>query len=1498
MQNMKNNKKLLSKLLTTVILSITMIFSFAFVASKEIDASILDLFKTKVTVTFMQKNNNGTYSTFKQYKIPKGTSLKENGIDETKVEYPTAPNNIGQSETYWYDRDYVLFINLGEKHFNFEEKLKSNITLYPRYISPDDYDKYFDFRVKGKNGMFVKDEYSYYRYYDDSTGLREALNDIFSISDFNKFQIINKYEFVMRNDQVVYQTLDDGVYEAIVVDGKISGTINSDDKDLTEDEDLQKFVIKHSGKNCILSKTDDNQKTYKIGDYYKGTAFDLAIQEAPEGSTIELLRDLYITKPIEIWGNINFDLQGHKILYNENSACLDALHYFDKARKSDLIISEKIRAAIVVANSTTKIYNGTIINTDQSGRGIVDFSFEKGYKATLENLTIDCERGNNEVGVAVEAGYNFQTVGGYTTEEKAGYIDVVSGSYKGNFMNNNNGDLVIYHGVKSNRNFLTYSDQNVPTNVTIEDGYQVWEDNTGDCNYIIDIEAEVESGDTSPKQYRTLDAAINDLDNNNSKKISLLKDINLGNSNYASDGIYNLNVDEKYTIDVNNRTISGKEINVKNGNVTFSGVGYYKTSIYIEDAGTATIIDGHYDQIYNNRSDEAGKEALTINGGHFVNNIVNTDSVTYFNSEDFTCLKYDISNYPYTVVSNSSLGIFLVKNNEENKSCNTFADALEWIDSNVADGDMPTIILKNSYTTNESIKITRPLVIDLNGETLTSTVDSKISNSVGPASIYVDIDNKYEGKDFNIVSNKDYGKFYNKSVTSNTNTVYGIYVKNGNVNIDHVKIYIQPDVCSKAYAIYNNNANSKIGMFESSAETTTKPGVKNKEAVFVYNKGDMVLDYTSININIDEDKDSVIAIKNEGNFEAKAGSTIFASGEKSQISTTKAIHSTGNVYIHGFDPYDGKISPTQITSMGSQGSTYGIYQAPSTGDINKSITVDDGAQMIVQKAKDGRSAYGIYVQELEDESVLTNIYLGECTIGVNAYNKSAFGIQTYGGYVYSGTVNKEAIKSGMFDRGTQVHDDIRAEDYCEFAEITVQGGNNTVGIDCEYGPYDEDAEYQIISQLVNTSIIVDATGSDSYCVVANDDVVGVEIIDGYYRSNVDNRLVTDKRVFCRNGFYNRDVSLNALTNNLCIKLDPAVTHTTTSYQQKDYVYDYTIAGSGCRMFVSIRPEETLKVKISIDYDARMELEPEKYGIQVIYNPDLHGSSGAITSTYKISEVNEVNGRRAYEFQIPFVLIGDDISVSIVSFKDGTKEVEKVIHNAIYSPEKYYYDILSKPKEYSDSVRDLAAASLRLGAASQNCFNHNKQQLVDSGLSTNKYLDKNNSPYTRTVSHSSDLDIELRQPVAVESTSLNQKLDEIIAYYNIEHSLILGTDTTLRTYFSVDKQYNVNDMYTIMYHDFKGNSKELKAKFDSTTTDGKENTYYIDINDINIMDITKNYQLVITEKGNQYNCTIDFSPLDYVVYATSVKINSGVKQETVDLMNAYYQFYLAASKFIN
>lgn len=1417
-------------------------------------------------ITYKKPNGVGTY----------GYDYVEKNAEDRTILYPTTPtysvNKTSQTFIGWYYREYKDLLGLFYDEVEFKPKgsigateINRNITLYPKFVATSELDDYFDIKVNNTRGIIHDDNYSYYNYY--KKGDSWALSLITALKSFRDFDnSVEKYDYVMRAEQ---------------------------------------------------------EETFE------GTAFDIAITEANKGDTITLLHDLYIVEPIEIWADVNLDLGGHKIVFNECGIPLNFLHVLDEFRSTDLIIAKDICAAVYVNNSNVTISNGTIDNLHSSGKGVLVTSDYYLWTVKLQDLTVNVKNNMN----AIESGYYSYDEGFNINGYVPGYVDVLSGTYNGHVKNNGEGYLKASNGVRFSydpRYLLSSYDA---SGVTFDEGNTVFKDNNG---YYVDFEPEAQIGETN---YKTFIQAVSAV--TSGQTIKLLKNVTL------DEGAI-LPITKNCTIDINGQKIINGCIEIQNNaEVGFVGSGTVDTNLNSLNGQLIISGNGRYNNITNidrNNGQPSSVGHVVISGGNFTNRLPEN-----FIATNYIQIAGDMSGYMYCVIKADEKGQvklfkrngsgeyerlvdYIEKNNgsqwkkvtskssapssptsnyvfyntstqqllkwngtnweeinvEEDttyryhywdETYSRFSNAMTAISFGVIDADK--VVLNRDCIVNKTIEIRKPIEIDLNGHNLTSAVvngerdreqieilDDEDIEVV--ASIYVNI----EGEGDIIFTNsntEETSSIINVSDAGDAINVYGIYNVNGNVTIDKVNLTMATLSCSTYNAIYNDSKDSEITINNGSYIMGLADA---KEATLIQSAGKVnVLNGSIVEIDAQENSEEIVAINASESDLTVDGSNIVAIGRTGEIAIVYGVKSKGNIYV---------LNDSMLMINSNNNNAYGIYQEQLSTSQNKEIVIDSNSTLYVEKEADysntNVSVYGIYTTTPSSSTKgVTNISIGSnVLIDVFSLDK-AYGIYSNGGSVYIGTINGSANNialNGGFNKETVVGNEAIVENKPDSfnvntcATIRIEGGDGSVGVCCGY------TNKKVVSQLANAFIQMKSTGSKSYCASAS--TYAIDLLGGYYYTNANNDMFSGN-VYVVNGYYNKDVTYYLLKNKMLRELNPLQEYK-SNYIDSNLSFKYTTDGSACDLGVKVLNEDELKVEVYITFDPIMlELENrDNYGVQFIvdglqpYTFTVTESISGLKDSIGVANLEPDNNTQfVYSFSIPAKNMIDNIAIKIVGLKD--QAITHVYHSiSIYSVKQYYYNMLTNSN--NPYVKDLAAASLNFASYAQQYFDYRANNLVNAQLGNYVYLeDYDYSEYFDM--HYDDIEQEeIQSEIPLEILTILDKAGHILG---------LEGSTTLRYEFGLLQGDSIDNFV------FKMNGKTITPTFNQTA-----GRYYIDIENIPTSKLNESYTIDIT-KDNALTYSVIFSPLDFIISA-----NSGNQDNALltDLMNAFYQYYMIAKMF--
>lgn len=1524
---MKNNKKLLSKFLT-VILSTMMIFSSVLVVNtnvvfalegeetteevapekeeekvdeknidktsdetqlRESEEPVLEESQKSDDSEYINENESNELNKEQKQDLPtENSQIQDNSINETKpktVLKTLNPNKVSKVNLLFYGG--ILHIS----------KLDTSIPKGTIYPEPQP-----DTNIIGDILQLLFG--SLFRHYKFEGWYYRVKTGLLSYKEY-------KYDFNNPINQS-YTFYGKWIYQS-----KISGS-EGGEEEIPFNENEYDFKVKGENGSIINngysyykladeglypvfdSVYDDDGNVVSEAQKFNGNGFDLAIRDAQEETEIELIHDITIEKPLEIWANINFNLNGHTItLDSESTDYSRELHILDEEAGSNKTYVDTIPAVMIVSNAKTKIYDGTIVNHAHNGIGIVSYAFNSYYNTTLSNLTIDVvdssveETKKND---AVIAGYQVK-MSNTVSELYNGFVNIFSGHYDGYLYNYQGGYIKLSEGetVKEKANNDEYVDvfvknefENNPTKysndvnnrVEIKDGYDVWETST-QYRYFIDKIAEVSIDGV---KYPSLGSAIASIQVGQSKTIKLLKNITF-DSNVE---LGNSNDNRTYTIDTNGYTIKGGIVKIPSGQVSISGNGYFDCTLEVYGNAILNIANGHFGEI-----DKTSTTAsIIITGGSFVSD------VSSYVANGYVCTYNDLPSHPYCVSDESLKNQVSAFNDGVEINLDSyplFTQTLNAINTGLITVD--EIRLNRDIQVHDVLIFKKPVNVNLNNHILYSDVnipDALAGNKI--VSIYNNIPN--------CTLSIQNGTIINNS-SVNTGTIYGIYNAAGNVTLEDVDLDMQTKKYTNMYAIYNNSASADFILLGS---TVKAENVKSKASI-IYNKGTLIFNKSikdstrksTLTVTGSGSCPELTGIDNRGNLSISDNSRINISSGSSQYATIKAISSSGNIDIEGF---------AEVYGNSTKGTCYAIYQEVVNDDETKTINLTNGASLYSTKSdsSEGVIAYGIYTEYLDNENDegITNINLSEALIQVAAptdFNDVAYGIVSNGGFINMDT--NASNNTGIY----------------------VMGGNGTIGISCGYKGLDK----SINNTLAKLDLDVISSGVDSYCVVSTTASINTYIVSGYYHSDVvdsDNHLLTGQ-VRARGGFFSKDVTENLSNNYKCMYLDG----TNHDNVLNGITYDYEVTRSNCSANVVVYNEGNLTVNAEIIFDEVMKKDDyaaKHYGVKF----DIEGrSKPVIRSIYLCDPTNYKSTEKfVFTFDFPVKNMMNNIAVSIVKLDD----LGNVIHTYhicdTYSVKQYYYNMLVPKNEHSEAMKELAKATLNLGAFAQIYFDYKVDQLIRDELNEKGLLD--NSNYLKNFNESDIKD-------SFSTSGIDKYLEDRNA------ALVLGGSTDLRYTFmlrnddSIDNyEFKCNgiDISAIEYHyldassalsgkesgyyninvNYKGSTETIPVYYDgktagcsfdiisgrsisdySFTCEGKTITpsigrYYVDITNINPNKYGELYELEVVEKGTESPYVIAYSPLEYIYEA--YKIAGQTDIDLANLMNALYHYYLVAKSF--
>ena len=708
---------------------------------------------------------------------------------------------------------------------------------------------------------------------------------------------------------------------------------------------------------------------------YDGTTFDLAIQEANAGDTIEILRNITIQTPITIWADVNLNLNGKTITY-ETSLITKIINFINNiwkvlshSNKLIIPIQEDFNPAIFVYNSTITISNGTIINkAGGTGHGIVVYSGESKYKVNLNGLTVTAKSGAD----AVASGYEgkIEQGSGLTVNNAKGEVIINSGYYGGDIRNYNpEGHLIINRG-----NFT--KDPRLDINVDLSNSYLYVEDKSEKYRYRVgDYEYPTVIVDSNDEEIANLSltSALNEVESG--QKIRLVKDVTLtedliidpkGKSITIDANGHNVirNNNSKILIEDSSASTQG-EVSFINTDTYYSG--FVNTPIIANDKGILVIESGYYHSV-------SGSNAI-VKGGYFVLKV--DDSC--LDTDSYVCNPLDqmlLNTFNYNVVLKDNLNV--AKNLRTNIEYTSLITAIE--NANSSD----TIeILKEINLVNENVEINKTLTI-----------------SLGTNSIY-----SHSSKSFTISGDSTVVTFNGNETTkpvitnnykaNNEKTVVFEIKSNSKLVINNVDIDVETQNCNDKELIAFNTIRSGASLeLHGSRIIVTNQDYLNKYITAIKNEslGATIIIDSSSNITMKPclgGCEKVTAIYNSGDNSNGNPTTIDI------VSSTIQLQGVGNQsdYIEYNGIYDEStnskitIDSSNLVVTNQNGTSYAInVNGNSSLDIKNSSTI---SLAVTYDDISTHNKIGILSKG--------NSIINDSTLMVTAMKGNARGLDIYGG---------------------------------------------------------------------------------------------------------------------------------------------------------------------------------------------------------------------------------------------------------------------------------------------------------------------------------------------------------------------------------------------------------------------------------------------------------------------------------------------------------------------
>ena len=227
----------------------------------------------------------------------------------------------------------------------------------------------------------------------------------------------------------------------------------------------------------------------------------------------------------------------------------------------------------------------------------------------------------------------------------------------------------------------------------------------------------------------------------------------------------------------------------------------------------------------------------------------------------------------------------------------------------------------------------------------------------------------------------------------------------------------------------------------------------------------------------------------------------------------------------------------------------------------------------------------------------------------------------------------------------------------------------------------------------------------------------------------------------------------------------------------------------------------------------------------------------------------------FEFPLTTTQMTDDITFKmVVSDKEGTP--------ATYSIKSYAEQMLNDQEStYSSEELALANALLHYGSYAQSYINYNVENLPDQNIDDFEWDD--------------DTDM-----AALSSFRHSVNLNDVDHGVELQYAtLLLGSDVSLRYYFSLGDGYYVSD-FNIVVRDRENNDVDYTIGFNED-----KNLHYITIPNIKAIDLGNKYTLLISTDAAQL-VDLEYSPLSYC-YSKLNNPNGSAKAK--DLCKALYKY---------
>lgn len=255
------------------------------------------------------------------------------------------------------------------------------------------------------------------------------------------------------------------------------------------------------------------------------------------------------------------------------------------------------------------------------------------------------------------------------------------------------------------------------------------------------------------------------------------------------------------------------------------------------------------------------------------------------------------------------------------------------------------------------------------------------------------------------------------------------------------------------------------------------------------------------------------------------------------------------------------------------------------------------------------------------------------------------------------------------------------------------------------------------------------------------------------------------------------------------------------------------------------------------------------------------------SKVKVSEARQKEGYYIFTGKVAAKEMTKDVKVRMYADdNDYGKEYTVNVRN-------YADYILKHQEEYGTTAVNLIKSMLNYGAASQELFGYETNNLANSILSAE---DRNVTMH--------DFENDSYKYSYVENTGTLG-----IKWYG--SSLLLKSDTCVRDYFYLDGPSGI-DAYSFYKVDTNGTETKLQPV--AKTING-ETYYYVDIPDIKAQDLDQSIKVIVKNSSNEKIISLKYNAFNY---AYALWNNETPDEKSVAVMNAMYSYWENAKAYVN